>query len=236
MHYTKIWYPKCLTIGKALGLQNREWESNEIGQSSDGLYAGNSSQAEDVHSTCLTRKRGEQKKEEEGQYVVLRLICVPTLIKRRGLCSIDIKSKVQRGKPLAKFIFVFQMEAGNIKHTMLWEKLGQKAVWDSNNRVLLLLTPSREDCRTRRGQAVCEQVSMPRGNSGTAPKDPGWPRSPGQRTLTAPRPRCLQPRSQELIQLSASSSLPACFSFSGCFSARLAHRSGSGSTLSSSAR
>lgn len=71
------------------GLQPREWKSNEIGQLSDGLCAGGSSQAEDVHSTCLTRQGGERKKEEEGQYVVPRLIYAPTLIKRRGLCSID---------------------------------------------------------------------------------------------------------------------------------------------------
>lgn len=45
-------------------LQTREWKSNEIGQPSDGLCAGGSSQAEDVHS--VTRQGGEQKKEEEG--------------------------------------------------------------------------------------------------------------------------------------------------------------------------
>lgn len=199
------------------GLQTREWKSNEIGQPSDGLCAGGSSQAEDVHSTCLTRKGGERKKEEEGQYVVPRLIYAPTLIKRRGLCSIDIKSKVRGGKSLAKFIFVIQLEAGNTTRTTLWEKLGQKAVWDSDSRVLLLLTPSHEDCWTRGGQAACEQASAPRGNSGTAPKDPGRPHSSGHCTPTAPQPHCLWLQPQELIQLSASSTLPDNFFFSVAF-------------------
>ena len=51
-------------------------------------------------------------------------------MRRRGLCSwisIDIKSKVQGGKSLANFLFVLQMETGNIKHIMLQQKLGQKA-------------------------------------------------------------------------------------------------------------
>lgn len=44
----------------------------------------------------------------------------------RGLCSTAIKTRVQRGKSLASFLFVLQMEA-IYKYTVLQEKLGQEA-------------------------------------------------------------------------------------------------------------
>lgn len=106
--------------------------SNGVGQYSDRLYLGNISQGKDVHGVCLKRK-GVERRKGVGRLVFSAApnICHNSrFIRRRGLCSwtnIDIKSKVQGGKSLAKFIFVLQMEAGNIKHIMLQQKLGQKA-------------------------------------------------------------------------------------------------------------
>lgn len=104
--------------------------SNGVGQYPDGLYLGNIRQAKDVHGVCLKRK-GVERRKGVGRLVFSANICHNSrFIRRRGLCSwttIDIKSKVQGGKSLTKFIFDLQMEAGNTKHIMLQQKLGQKA-------------------------------------------------------------------------------------------------------------